>query len=148
AMKERRIRRASLRGWWRGLPLVLPPFAVLFAFAWFEVKRLDNEFMAGALADKIQPVNERNEHLEQEINELSTVDRLSAKASVLDLHKPSPGQHIVIHPSAETLARLEMPRPAARADRPPTRIVIVRLEPGSPAEPSPPGVDERLASRR
>lgn len=129
-MATRRIRRASLRGWWKGALLVLPPFAMLFSFAWFETQRLDNEFLASELATEVRTVNERIEGLKREVHQLRNVDRLANKASSFALHEPQPGQRVIIRPSEQTIARLHAPASVVRPEEtPPTRIVIVRLEP-------------------
>ncbi len=128
AVAKRRIRRATLRGWWLGLPLVVPLFSVLFSFAWFETQRMNNEFIAGELAESVREVNERNASLEREIQRLRNLDRLSEKASAFSLHEASPGQRIVLRPSATTMKTLHAHQMRPVETTVLTRVVLIRWD--------------------
>jgi hypothetical protein len=126
--RNRRIRRATLRGWWLGLVIVLPPFLVLFSFTWFETHRLDNEFIAGELAESIQKVNEKNQTLELQIRKLRNLDRLSEKASAFALREALPGQRVVLRPSSSTLKSIYAGKTEPPKQQEPTRVVLVKLK--------------------
>ncbi len=96
AARKRKIRRATLRGWWKPLPFLLLPFCVLFAFASLEGRRLQTEYDIIDLITKIRAVNLEIGILRDERRELNRIELLDERAPSLNLVEPDPEQRVVL----------------------------------------------------
>jgi hypothetical protein len=89
-------KRASLAGWWKGLPFVLVPFAIVFSEAWFRTGILVNYFEIGEITERMRIVQERVQELRAEDSHLRRQSRIDSAAPDIGLVPPEPGQVIVI----------------------------------------------------
>lgn len=87
-----RTRRASLTGWWKGLPLIMPVFSVLFLEAWLHTQILANQYKANDLTTQTREIEGRIDSLRGETQRLTRMERINAKAPDLGLIEPDPGQ--------------------------------------------------------
>lgn len=130
AKTGKRNRRASLRGWWKVLPFLIGPAALLMTFAHWETQRLRNQY------DRIEGLN-RIQELTKEINQLRDAERdktrlelLDEQAPKLELREPDPNQVVIVPPIAveESLAALAQYTPPEEEPPGPARDVVVRIE--------------------
>lgn len=96
AAKRGTKRRATLAGWWRGVPFVIVPFAVLFSEAWFRTGILTNHYRLNELTVEMRDVQARIQELRVEESHLTRLSRIDSAAPDLGLIPPSPGQVVVI----------------------------------------------------
>ncbi len=92
--------KASLAGWWKGLPLLILPFTVFFAEAHFKTVILRNHYQAGKLAEEVQNIEARIEILRDERSHLTRFSQLEKAAPDLGLVEPEPGQVIILRADA------------------------------------------------
>ncbi len=59
SMRTRPVRKASLRRWWISLPLLLPPFMVLFSEAWFHTQILRNQYEVNTFTQSTRTIQGR-----------------------------------------------------------------------------------------
>ena len=57
--RTRPVRKASLRRWWISLPLLLPPFMVLFSEAWLHTQILLNHYEVNTLMQSTRAIQGR-----------------------------------------------------------------------------------------
>lgn len=88
--------RASLRGWWKGLPLLVMPFSMIFGEAWLRTQILNNDYEVNALNQRIRALEGRLESLRDEQVHLVRMERITEKAPDLGLVEPDPGQIVVL----------------------------------------------------
>lgn len=91
-----RHRRGSLRGWWKYLPFIAVPFAVLFFEVWHNTQILNNEYRKNTLRTAIRQSGARLDGLEDHAHELARMERVLERAPDLGLIPPNPGQVIKI----------------------------------------------------
>ena len=96
----------SLRGWWKALPFLFLPFAVIFFEAWLHTQILQNQYKVNGLSGEIRQLEERLHSLREAHHRLGRIERMTAKAPDLALVAPKPGQIMVIRPEAAALASL------------------------------------------
>lgn len=107
----------SLRGWWKALPFLFLPFAVIFFEAWLHTQILQNQYKVNGLSGEIRQLEERLHVLREEHHRLGRIERMTAKAPDLALVAPKPGQIIVIRPEARALASLPMSKVLVHKNR-------------------------------
>lgn len=127
-LRSRRVKRTNLRGWWKGLPFILLPFALLLLFARFETLRLNHEYKAIALTNRIRAVQDDMKQLRASEHDLKRFERMEAQAPRLRLVEPNPGQIVVVNPSAGPAASLPAAKVRAIDSGPPVRTVIFRFD--------------------
>lgn len=110
----RRAGRASLKGWWKCLPLLLPPFAVLVFETWLHTQILANQYEAIELKQQIGEIDGRMADLAEERQSLVRMERMHSKAPDLDLVEPDPSQIEVIRAGAWEEQGFELPLVLAR----------------------------------
>lgn len=148
AKKRRRKRRATLKGWWRGLPLILLGFGLYFSFTWLETQRLRNEYRANELTREIRRVKVDIEKLHVQRQHLNRMDRLDEKAPELNLKVARPDQKVVIQVTPEDLAAVRNTNPQSTvASRAPARSVIFTLGPPHESSRAPTSLLHTLAQR-
>ena len=91
-----RTKRANLRGWWKGLPLLVMPFSMIFGEAWLRTQILNNDYEVNALNQRVRSLEARLETLRDEQVHLVRMERITEKAPDLGLVEPDPGQIIVL----------------------------------------------------
>lgn len=95
-MTKRREPKATLHGWWKYLPFVLLPFAVVFSEAWLRTGILESHFKLGELTERQRQVQEKMRALRVEESELRRLSRINSAAPDLGLVAPAPGQVVII----------------------------------------------------
>lgn len=97
-------RRTGLSGWWKAVPIVAAPFAVLFSETWFREQILNDQYRANSLRNEIRDAKAKLDALNDRRHELVRLERINAKAPDLGLVMPKPGQTIEVtaapHPPA------------------------------------------------
>ena len=92
SMRTQPLRKASLRGWWISLPLLLPPFIVLFSEAWLHTQILRNQYQVNTITQSTRALQGRIDVLLEDHHRLVRMERIYAKAPDLGLVEPNPGQ--------------------------------------------------------
>ena len=100
------VKKASLRGWWKGLPLVVLPFGILFAEAWMRTQILAHNYEAGEMRKSARELESRLEKLQDEESHLMRMSRMEEAAPELELVEPAPGQIVVLTAREGDLADL------------------------------------------
>ena len=94
--RTRPHRKASLRRWWISLPLLLPPFMVLFSEAWLHTQILHNQYEVNTVTQSTRALQGRIDVLLEDHHRLVRMERIYAKAPDLGLVEPNPGQIVEI----------------------------------------------------
>ncbi|MEX2016011.1 MAG: hypothetical protein WD873_05185 [Candidatus Hydrogenedentales bacterium] len=94
--RTERKKRASLRGWWKGLPLLVMPFSLIFGEAWLRTQILNNDYEVNALNQRIRTLEGRLKSLRDEQVHLVRMERITAEAPDLGLVEPDPGQIVML----------------------------------------------------
>ena len=129
--RTRPLRKASLRRWWISLPLLLPPFMVLFSEAWLHTQILRNQYEVNSVTQSTRALQGRIDALLEDRHRLVRMERIYAKAPDLGLVEPNPGQ-------IEEIFATPQPEPSGGQ----SAIVIAKRTDDNAAEdkgPQPPG---------
>ena len=128
--KGKRNRRASLRGWWKVLPFILGPMALLMTFAQLESSAKRNQLEGNALVEARRDLLTEIENLEVEYRDLVNIKSVSVKALNMQLVERNPDQLVEIQPIAidESLALKNAYVPRDLNNSTPSRSVLVRIE--------------------
>ena len=115
---SKRIRRQSLRGWLKWMPVVGLVFGALYFDCWLSTERRLQDFELSRLRDATAGVVEELEGYQAQTAGLATFERLDALAEELGLQVPEPGQIECIYydPARETLVPFAYPFSVARLD--------------------------------
>ncbi len=118
SMRSRPVRKASLRRWWISLPLLLPPFMILFTEVWLHTQILRNQYEVNTFTQSTRTIQGRIDVLLEDHHRLVRMERIHAKAPDLGLVEPNPGQieEIFATPSPEPSDGQSMIVIARRAD--------------------------------
>lgn len=115
-----RKKQASLSGWWKGIPLLVMPFSMIFGEAWLRTQILNNDYEVNALNQRVRGLEGRLETLRDEQVHLVRMERITEKAPDLGLVEPDPGQIVVLvagerghERTLETAPREKLPVTAA-----------------------------------
>lgn len=130
AQKTKRIRRATLRGWWKVLPYLACPTILLMTFAYWEAERLQNQYRRIDLVNTMQELRKEIEYLHDNNRDLTRIEVMDEKAPTWALVEPDPDQ-IVIVPSGEVekaLSEIQVYRADSVTARLPTRTVLMHLD--------------------
>ncbi|PCJ60075.1 MAG: hypothetical protein COA73_08580 [Candidatus Hydrogenedentota bacterium] len=131
AVRKRKIRRATLRGWWKPLPFLLLPFCTLFLFAALEGRRLQTEYDIIKLITQIRAINIDIAHLKDERRELNRIELMDEQAPSLDLIEPNPEQRKIISEAVvrKAMKIVESHTESAISAPAPQRTVLYDLTP-------------------
>lgn len=112
---------ATLSGWWKGLPLLMLPFSVLFSEAWMRTQILSSHYEANELSEQIRALEARVEALHDDQVNLIRLDRIDEKAPDLGLVEPQPGQIVLLRSSVKEDKRPQVAKMESlpRVDAPP-----------------------------
>lgn len=100
AQQTKRIRRATLRGWWRNLPFLLLPMGVFMSFAYLETARLQNQYKQSDVTRYIQQLTKEIENLRANNRELTRIEVMDQQSASWQLREPDPNQMIPLSPIA------------------------------------------------
>ena len=130
AKTVKRTRRASLRGWWKMLPFLIGPAALLMTFAHWETQRLRNQYDKIDRMRRIEVLTKSIERLRDAERDRTRLELLDEQAPKLELREPNPNQIVIVPPIAieESLDRIAQYAPPAASAPEPTRDVVVRIE--------------------
>lgn len=96
----RRAGRATLRGWWKCLPLLALPFSVMGSEIWFQTQILMNDYAASEVRARVSEIDGRIAELRGKGHHLGRLERMHEKAPDLGLVEPNPNQIEVIRTEA------------------------------------------------
>lgn len=102
---SRRIRKASLRGWWKMLPFILIPASVVFVEAWLQTQILRNNYESSHTLRELRESASIVDSLRDRRHELGRMERIHSGAIDLGLIEPGPGQIEVIRVEDELRSR-------------------------------------------
>ncbi len=130
AQHKKRIRRATLRGWWKNIPFLALPMGVLMSFAFLETSRLQNQYDKSDLTVYIGQLKKDIESLRANDRDLTRIEVMDSQASLLQLRDPDPNQVIPLSPMAvETgYAKVKTHQSQYRVATLPTRTVVLHVE--------------------
>ena len=58
--QKKRMRRSTLRGWWKNIPFLMLPMSVFMSFAYLETARLQNQYEQSEVTQYIQLLTKGN----------------------------------------------------------------------------------------
>ncbi|MCC6143112.1 MAG: hypothetical protein IT368_04815 [Candidatus Hydrogenedentes bacterium] len=122
--KMKRMRRQSLFGWIKWIPVIAVPFSVLFCEAWLNTQTRFVDYSLVRVNNRINEVKASLDRVRVEEARLQSFDRLAVEAPDLGLQPAAPEQVLPIYYSERTgevfvpdrpfiMARLEAERKAA-----------------------------------
>ena len=88
--------RVRFRGWWKGIPFVLIPFAAIFTEAWMRTEVLGKHYELSDLNGAVRESRERIQALRAQESHLRRISRIDSVAPDLGLVVPAPGQVVLI----------------------------------------------------
>ena len=149
AQKQKRIRRATLRGWWKNVPFIVLPLGLFMSFAYLETARLQNQYEQSEVISYINLLTRELDHLRANNRELTNMERMDDKSGLHQLRAPDPNQVIPLSSVAVESAYAKVKTYGLHQTTPvlPTRTVMLHVsyEQGDAPDPSEPFAGSRIA---
>ena len=93
--------RGILAGTIKWLPALAIPFSAFFAETWLQLQIFHRDYEAAELTRQIRETGSRIEALEEQADELMTLERIAAQAPDLGLVQPEPSQIEIVRLGTE-----------------------------------------------
>jgi hypothetical protein len=87
-----RTGRRRFRGWYKGLPFLVLPFALFFTETYLHTQRLNNDYEINAINDELLRLGKSIEALEAEKASLENLKLMEARAAQMQFVEPEPNQ--------------------------------------------------------
>ncbi|MCC6488594.1 MAG: hypothetical protein IT364_13945 [Candidatus Hydrogenedentes bacterium] len=126
-----RSARGVLLGTIKWVPVLAIPFSAFFAETWLQLQIFRRDYEAAELSRQIKETGSRIEALEEQADELMTLERIAAQAPDLGLVQPEPSQiEIVRLGNEEPLQSFIVPYEMAQLPAAQNAAPSVATEPG------------------